>query len=182
MDLVIIISILPVLQWTPKESWRRHRLQSSAWRFFHWRLCRSCFHQRESDRHFHWCCWYNDQRTAWCRTPEMCWFHQSRKGIFCGWSRCGTCKGVWHITDSYKVGYSVDALDDLREIHLYIANEFLVPETASAQLSRIRKEVRSLDFMPARYALVDWEPWHSMKMHQLPVDNFIVYYLVFLYE
>ena len=42
----------------------------------------------------------------------------------------------------------------------------------------IRKEVRSLDFMPARYTLVDWEPWHSMKMHQLPVDNFIVYYLV----
>ena len=82
------------------------------------------------------------------------------------------------MTDSYKVGYSVDALDDLREIYSYIANELLVPETASAQLSRIRKEVRSLDFMPARYALVDWEPWHSMKMHQLPVDNFIVYYLV----
>ena len=51
------------------------------------------------------------------------------------------------MTDSYKVGYSVDALDDLREI--------LVPETASAQLSRIRKEVRSLDFMPARYTLLD---------------------------
>ena len=82
------------------------------------------------------------------------------------------------MTDSYKVGYSVDALDDLREIYSYIANELLVPETASAQLSRIRKAVRSLDFMPARYALVDWEPWHSMKMHQLPVDNFIVYYLV----
>lgn len=25
---------------------------------------------------------------------------------------------------------------------------------------------------------VEWELWHSMKMHQLPVDNFIVYYLV----
>ena len=35
-----------------------------------------------------------------------------------------------------------------------------------------------MDFMPARYALVEWEPWHSMKMHQLPVDNYIVYYLV----
>ena len=79
------------------------------------------------------------------------------------------------MTDSYKVGYSVDALDDLREIYSYIANELLVPETASAQLSRIRKEVRSLDFMPARYALVTWEPWHSLKMHQLSVDNFIVY-------
>ena len=82
------------------------------------------------------------------------------------------------MTESYNVGYSVDALGDLREIYSYIANELLVPETAVAQLGRIRKEVRSLDFMPARYTLVEWEPWHSMKMHQLPVDYFIVYYLV----
>ena len=82
------------------------------------------------------------------------------------------------MTDSYNVGYSVDALGDLREIYSYIANELFVPETAVAQLVRIRKEVHSLDFMPARYSLVEWEPWHSMKMHQLPVDNFIVYYLV----
>ncbi|EOS71558.1 hypothetical protein C818_00361 [Lachnospiraceae bacterium MD308] len=75
------------------------------------------------------------------------------------------------MTDSYKVSYSVDALDDLREIYAYIADELLVPETAVAQLERIRKEVLSLDFMPARYALVGWEPWHSMKMHQFPVDN-----------
>ena len=66
----------------------------------------------------------------------------------------------------------------MRGIYFYIANELLVPETAAGQVGRIRKEVRSLDFMPARYALVEWEPWHSMGMHQLPVDNFIVYYLV----
>ena len=82
------------------------------------------------------------------------------------------------MTENYKVGYSEDALNDLREIYAYIANELLVPETAAAQVGRIRKEVRSSDFMPARYALVEWDPWHSMKMHQLPVDNFIVYYLV----
>ena len=82
------------------------------------------------------------------------------------------------MTDSYKVGYSVNALDDLREIYAYIANELLIPETAAAQLGRIRKEVHSLDFMPTRYTLFEWEPWHSMKIHQLPVDNFIVYYLV----
>ena len=82
------------------------------------------------------------------------------------------------MTENYKVGSSEDALNDLREIYAYIANELLVPETAAAQVGRIRKEVRSLDFMPARYALVEWDPWHSMKMHQLPVDNFIVYYLV----
>ena len=75
------------------------------------------------------------------------------------------------MTDRYNVGYSVDALGDLREIYSYIANELLVPEAAAAQLGRIRKEVRSLDFMPARYTLVEWEPWHSMQMHQLPVNN-----------
>lgn len=82
------------------------------------------------------------------------------------------------MTDYYKVGYSIDALNDLREIYTYVANELFVPEIAAAQLGRIRKEVRSLDFMPARYTLVSWEPWHSMKMHQLSVDNFIVYYLI----
>lgn len=73
------------------------------------------------------------------------------------------------MTDSYNVGYSVDVLGDLCEIYSDIANGLFVPETATAQLRRIRKEVRSLDFMPARYTLVEWEPWHSMKMHQLPV-------------
>lgn len=58
------------------------------------------------------------------------------------------------MTESYIVSYSEDALDDLREIYTYIANGLLVPETAAAQAGRIRKEVRSLDFMPARYALV----------------------------
>lgn len=82
------------------------------------------------------------------------------------------------MTENYTVSYSGDALNDLREIYTYIANELLVPETADAQVGRIRKEVRSLDFMSARYALVEWEPWHSMGMYQFPVNNFIVYYLV----
>ena len=82
------------------------------------------------------------------------------------------------MTDSYTVGYSADALDDLYGIYSYIANELLAPETAAAQLKRIQKEVRTLELMPARYALVGWEPWHSMKMHQFPVHNFIVYYLI----
>ena len=44
------------------------------------------------------------------------------------------------MTESYNVGYSVDALADLREIYSYIANELLVPETAAAQLGRIRRK------------------------------------------
>ena len=82
------------------------------------------------------------------------------------------------MSDSYSVVYSPEALNDLKDIYAYIAQELLVPDTALNQVNRIRKEIRSLDFMPSRYALVDWEPWKSMGMHKVPVDNFAVFYTV----
>ena len=36
------------------------------------------------------------------------------------------------MTENYTVSYSGDALNVLREIYTYIANELLVPETAAA--------------------------------------------------
>ncbi len=82
------------------------------------------------------------------------------------------------MSDSYSVVYSPEAMDDLREIYTYIAFTLMVPESAEKQVNRIRKEVRSLDFMPSRYSFVDWEPWKSMGMHKVPIDNFVVYYTV----
>lgn len=32
--------------------------------------------------------------------------------------------------------------------------------------------------MPLRYPIVDWEPWRSLEMHKVPIDNFIVFYIV----
>ena len=82
------------------------------------------------------------------------------------------------MSDTYSIIYSSEAKDDLREIYSYIAYDLQAPETAEGQVNRIRKEIRSLDFMPTRYAVVDWAPWKSMGMHRVPVDNFIVYYVV----
>ena len=82
------------------------------------------------------------------------------------------------MSDSYKVIYSPEALDDIRKIYSHIAFELQVPDTAKKQVNRIRKEIRSLDLMPMRYALVEWEPWKSLEMHKVPVDNYVVYYTV----
>lgn len=82
------------------------------------------------------------------------------------------------MSDTYSVAYSPEALEDLKEIYSYIAFTLKEPNTAEGQLNRIRKEVRSLDFMPSRYALVDWEPWKSIGVHRIPVDNFAVFYIV----
>lgn len=82
------------------------------------------------------------------------------------------------MNDAYQVLYSPEALDDIRKIYSYIAYELLAPNAALQQVNRIRKEIRTLDFFPMRYAIVDWEPWKSMQMHKLPVDNYIIFYIV----
>ncbi len=82
------------------------------------------------------------------------------------------------MSNIYSVIYSPEAKDDLKSIYSYIAFDLNVPDTAKNQVNRIRKEIRSLYFMPARYQIIDWEPWQSMEMHKLPIDNFIVYYTI----
>ena len=78
---------------------------------------------------------------------------------------------------SYRVQYSEEAFQDLRDIYEYIAFEIQEPRIASAQINRIRETVDSLRTFPERNKIVDWEPWSSLGMRQTVVDNFIVFYL-----
>lgn len=80
---------------------------------------------------------------------------------------------------AYSVIYSPEALDDLKKNYAYIAFPLLVPETTERQVSRIRKEIRSLVFMLLRYARVKWEPWGSMEMHRLQLFNRIIPITIF---
>lgn len=78
----------------------------------------------------------------------------------------------------YRVEYSQEALVDIKSIYTYISQILHSPLTARRQVNRIRKEIRDLEAFPTRYVLVEWEPWASMKMHRLPIDNYIVFYFV----
>ena len=79
---------------------------------------------------------------------------------------------------TYQIIYSPESLDDLRAIYSYIAFDKLAPQNAESQVNRIRQSIRSLDLFPEGHTTVEWEPWASMGMRFLPVDNYIVYYLV----
>ena len=81
------------------------------------------------------------------------------------------------MSDIYKVSYSPAAQDDIRAIFTYIAFELQAEQAAQGQVNRIREAVRKLDTMPERHEIADWEPWSSMGMRKLPVDNYIVFYL-----
>lgn len=78
----------------------------------------------------------------------------------------------------YGVFYSPAAFDDLQTIYAYIASDLCNHIAAAAQEARIRKEIRDLSYFPLRYEQVDWEPWHSMNVRKLPIDNFVAYYTV----
>lgn len=79
---------------------------------------------------------------------------------------------------TYKIIYSPESLDDIRAIYSYIAFEKLAPQNAEGLVNRIRESIRSLDLFPEGHTIVGWEPWASMEMRFLPVDNYTVYYLV----
>ena len=78
----------------------------------------------------------------------------------------------------YRVQYSPAAYEDLRAIYRYIAWELQAEATAQNQTARIRRAVRTLDNFPRRHPTLDWEPWMSMGLRKMPVDNYYVFYRV----
>lgn len=78
----------------------------------------------------------------------------------------------------YRVQYSPAAYEDLRAIYRYIAWELQAEATAQNQTARIRRAVCTLDSFSRRHPTLDWEPWMSMGLRKMPVDNYYVFYRV----
>lgn len=70
------------------------------------------------------------------------------------------------IEETYQLAYAPEAVADIRSIYAYIAFELGVPATAAKQVNRIRKMIKSLDFMPEKYVLIEKEPWKSKHTHK----------------
>ena len=82
------------------------------------------------------------------------------------------------MSTTYSVIYSPQAFLDLTGLYEYIRFNLQVPKTAEKQVNRIKHAIRSLETMPMRYQLVDWEPWLSMEIRRVLVDNYTVFYIV----
>ena len=77
----------------------------------------------------------------------------------------------------YEVEVSEQADSDLRGIFEYIAFELQSPKNACGQLDRLEKQILSLNTMPERYRRYEKEPWKSLGLRVLPVDNYVVLYI-----
>ncbi|WP_421775747.1 type II toxin-antitoxin system RelE/ParE family toxin [Gardnerella sp. KA00288] len=82
------------------------------------------------------------------------------------------------MSTTYSVIYSPQAFLDLTELYEYIRFNLQVPKTAKKQVNRIKHAIRSLETMPMRYTLVNWEPWCSKGIRRVSIDNYTVFYQV----
>ena len=78
----------------------------------------------------------------------------------------------------YHVKITEQARLDLKMIYEYIANVLMSPVIAEKQYFRIEDAIYSLDKMPERFRQYEKEPWRSRNLRVMPVDNYIVFYIV----
>lgn len=79
---------------------------------------------------------------------------------------------------TYEVNLAGQARADIKIIYDYIANTLMEPVIAKKQYTRIEKLILSLDRMPERYRRYKIEPWQNRNLHVMPVDNYLVFYIV----
>ena len=78
----------------------------------------------------------------------------------------------------YRGDITDEALGDMELLYEYIAFKLLAPENAMEQYNRIADAILTLDSYPERFGLFEYEPEHSMGVHKMIVDNYVVCYVI----
>ena len=80
--------------------------------------------------------------------------------------------------NKFSVNITDEALADMEKLYEYIATVKLAPENAMGQYNRIADAILTLDEFPDRFGLFDSESEHSMGIHRMVVDNYLVCYVI----
>ena len=78
----------------------------------------------------------------------------------------------------YTLKITDKALADMTAIYDYIANQLQSPETAMQQYDRIVEAIETLSAFPERCPLLHSQPEQSLGMRQLPINHYVVIYVV----
>lgn len=78
----------------------------------------------------------------------------------------------------YDVQISEKALNDMEAIYTHIAEKLFAPNAAMNQYNRIADAILSLEKTPERIKFMDSEPEHSLRIRQMFVDNYSVFFII----
>lgn len=78
----------------------------------------------------------------------------------------------------YKIVIEQNAENDLVGILSYISDILHEPSIAMKVYGLIKKEILTLNRMPFRFEVVNEEPYRSMSVRRIPVENYTAFYIV----
>ena len=82
------------------------------------------------------------------------------------------------MSEKYDVKLSIKAKDDLKRIVLYIKNELNEPSIANKYANMIRNEIKTLEYSPQKFAIIDDDAIKDLNIRKLIIKNYIVFYRV----
>ena len=78
----------------------------------------------------------------------------------------------------YKIVIEQTAENDLLGILSYISDTLHEPSIAMKIYGLIKKEILTLNRMPFRFEVVNEEPYRSIGVRRIPVENYTAFYIV----
>ena len=78
----------------------------------------------------------------------------------------------------YSVIIGKFAEQDLSEIISYIQEILFQPESAKRIYRAIKEQILSLSTVPGRYAVIAEEPYSSIGVRKIKVENYLIFYIV----
>lgn len=80
--------------------------------------------------------------------------------------------------EKYKIQLSIKAKNDYKKIINYLKNKLLEPSIANRYAELINSEIKSLEHMPQKYAIIDDDIAKKLEIRKLFIKNYIAFYRI----
>ena len=82
------------------------------------------------------------------------------------------------MSDKYDIKLSIKAKDDLKSIVLYIKNDLNEPSIARKYANIIKMEIKKLEYLPQKFAIIDDDAVKDLNMRKLIIKNYSAFYRI----
>ena len=80
--------------------------------------------------------------------------------------------------ERYEVKISGKAKDDLKYIVTYIYETLNEPTIAKKYAKIIKEKIKTLEYFPQKYGIIDDDPIFDLKIRKLIIKNYIAFYRI----